>query len=126
MLPQKMTVTEILHGACPVDAGHQSIKPETGSPYDFRGIDIESIFNRGSRLDFINVMQQKNARGHADDETNRGQECSFSPAAHFPDPKVVPRLVISDSCVRKPAPRRSVPLPCRKRHTECFEGSTVH
>src|SRR5271167_3214794 len=68
------TLAEILHGASPVDAGHQAVVAETGPLHNFRGADIENVFQRGPRTKPVDLAQGQDAGRRAEHEAGGGDQ----------------------------------------------------
>src|SRR5580658_4373579 len=122
-----MPVPEVLHGASPVNAGHESVITETGALDHFRRTEEQDFIERGLRTQLIGTMQYKRTGSQRDDEADAGDDRSFLALLHFKVIsdiyfKFVFQIPISNPCARRSEPLRLEPWWCRTRRRECSAG----
>src|SRR5215469_17517814 len=79
----EVPIAKVLHGASPIDAGHQAIKPETRLTHYFRRTDVEGVVDDVAWPDPVDILQQENAAQHGNHKTHSGHPSGALLRTHF-------------------------------------------
>src|SRR5271165_372929 len=102
-------VAEILNGASPVNAGHQSVVTETGVFDHFRRTEEKHLIERPLGAKLVDTMKHKRTASQRQHQARARDDRGFLPGLHF----------ISNHDAQRSALLRLTPSWHRTRRKEC-------